>query len=141
MKGRVARIRTRLTCARSKTSKKMFTSGGTENSQLIEPKRGACPVKIQHESSLSISRPAPFAAARTAMTHAVVLGGSLAGLAAAGVLSRFRHYERWDARLAGFVAMGDAVCAFNPVYGQGMSSAVMCAGILEEALRATGPRP
>jgi 2-polyprenyl-6-methoxyphenol hydroxylase-like FAD-dependent oxidoreductase len=56
-----------------------------------------------------------------------------------GAANRFRHYERWGARLGGFIAMGDAVCGFNPVYGQGMSSALMCAGILEDTLRAVGP--
>lgn len=51
-----------------------------------------------------------------------------------GAANRFRHYERWEARLAGFIALGDAVCAFNPVYGQGMTAALMCAGILEDTL-------
>src|SRR5262249_39219205 len=41
--------------------------------------------------------------------------------------NRFRHFERWRARLDGFVAIGDAVCAFNPVYGQGMSAAAVSA--------------
>lgn len=47
--------------------------------------------------------------------------------------NRLRHYESWDAP-AGFVAVGDAVCAFNPVYGQGMSTAAVCARILGDAL-------
>lgn len=41
--------------------------------------------------------------------------------------NRFRHFERWRERLDGFVAMGDAVCAFNPVYGQGMTAAAVSA--------------
>lgn len=41
--------------------------------------------------------------------------------------NRFRHFERWRARLDGFVALGDAVCAFNPVYGQGMTVAAVSA--------------
>jgi len=53
--------------------------------------------------------------------------------------NRFRHYERWDARPEGFVAVGDAVCKLNPVYGQGMASAATCAGILGESIRAVGP--
>lgn len=48
----------------------------------------------------------------------------------------FRHYERWRNPLAGFVAIGDSVCAFNPIYGQGMSSAAACAQLLDQVLRA-----
>lgn len=44
--------------------------------------------------------------------------------------NRFRHFERWRARLDGFVALGDAVCAFNPVYGQGMTAAAVSARLL-----------
>jgi 2-polyprenyl-6-methoxyphenol hydroxylase-like FAD-dependent oxidoreductase len=52
--------------------------------------------------------------------------------------NRFRHYERWSGP-AGFVAVGDAACAFNPVYGQGMTAAAVCGGILREQLREHGP--
>ena len=34
----------------------------------------------------------------------------------------WKHFEKWRGP-AGFVAMADAVCAFNPVYAQGMTSA------------------
>src|SRR6185436_4419076 len=53
--------------------------------------------------------------------------------------NRHRHYERWPVQLSGFVALGDAACAFNPVYGQGMTTAALAAGILGEQLRAHGP--
>jgi 2-polyprenyl-6-methoxyphenol hydroxylase-like FAD-dependent oxidoreductase len=55
--------------------------------------------------------------------------------------NRFRHYETWKARLDGFVALGDSVCAFNPLYGQGMSAAAGCSSILRDALREHGPDP
>ena len=41
--------------------------------------------------------------------------------------NRMRHYERltrWPERL---VVLGDAVCGFNPIYGQGMSVSAMAA--------------
>ncbi|MGH7864653.1 MAG: FAD-dependent oxidoreductase [Candidatus Binataceae bacterium] len=49
--------------------------------------------------------------------------------------NRWRHYERWPARLDGFVALGDSVCAFNPVYGQGMTTGAVSALILRDCLR------
>jgi hypothetical protein len=51
----------------------------------------------------------------------------------------FRRYDTWATPLGGFIALGDAACAFNPIYGQGMSCATASAGILSEVLRATGP--
>jgi 2-polyprenyl-6-methoxyphenol hydroxylase-like FAD-dependent oxidoreductase len=53
--------------------------------------------------------------------------------------NRFRHYERWAERLDGFIATGDSACAFNPVYGQGMTTAALSAGILADALDRVGP--
>jgi 2-polyprenyl-6-methoxyphenol hydroxylase-like FAD-dependent oxidoreductase len=51
--------------------------------------------------------------------------------------NHLRHYERWLRPLAGFIAVGDAVCAFNPIYGQGMTTAALCAAALGDALRRT----
>jgi hypothetical protein len=53
----------------------------------------------------------------------------------------FRRYDGLADPPRGFIALGDSVCVFNPVYAQGMSSASACAGILRTTLRAHGHRP
>lgn len=48
--------------------------------------------------------------------------------------NRLRHYEWlrvWPER---FLVMGDAVCAFNPVYGQGMTAAALASENLQDCL-------
>ena len=55
--------------------------------------------------------------------------------------SRRRHFERLRRIPAGYVAMGDALCSFNPVYGHGMTVAAQEAVTLAECLdrhRSTG---
>jgi flavin-dependent dehydrogenase len=46
-----------------------------------------------------------------------------------------RHYEKLSRLPEGFLALGDSVCAFNPLYGQGMSVAAISALTLDDALR------
>lgn len=49
--------------------------------------------------------------------------------------NRWRHYETLTRMPHNVVALGDAACAFNPVYGQGMSVAALGAVALGEALQ------
>ncbi|PTL82313.1 hypothetical protein DAT35_19880 [Vitiosangium sp. GDMCC 1.1324] len=48
--------------------------------------------------------------------------------------SRWLHYERMERFPEGFVLLGDAVCALNPVFGQGMTVISLGAKILGEAV-------
>ena len=52
-----------------------------------------------------------------------------------GTENRLRHFERTKILPDNFLALGDAVCAFNPVYGQGMTIAALGAMTLDESLR------
>ncbi|CAL9399787.1 putative protein [Streptomyces sp. enrichment culture] len=50
-----------------------------------------------------------------------------------------RHYERLTRFPENFLVMGDAVCSFNPVYGQGMSVAALETLALRRQLRSGTP--
>lgn len=49
--------------------------------------------------------------------------------------SSWRHYERVDAFPRGLIPIGDAICRFNPIHGQGMSVAAQEACILKDLVQ------
>ncbi len=53
-----------------------------------------------------------------------------------GTENRWRHYEKLRRRPERFVVMGDAACAFNPVYGQGITTSALGAVTLQRCLGA-----
>ena len=50
-----------------------------------------------------------------------------------------RHFERLEVFPRGLIPMGDSICRFNPVYGQGMSVAAQEACLLRDLLAASSP--
>lgn len=48
--------------------------------------------------------------------------------------ARRRHFERLRTVPTGYVALGDAICSFNPLYGQGMTTGAMEAVALGRTL-------
>ncbi|NUR70499.1 MAG: hypothetical protein HOU81_06745 [Hamadaea sp.] len=48
--------------------------------------------------------------------------------------SRRRYFEKLDRHPAGYVTLGEALCSFNPIYGQGMTCAALEAVELGAAL-------
>jgi 2-polyprenyl-6-methoxyphenol hydroxylase-like FAD-dependent oxidoreductase len=55
--------------------------------------------------------------------------------------SRRLHFERLQSFPSGLIVLGDAICRFNPVYGQGVSVAAQEARCLKDVLMERQPLP
>jgi 2-polyprenyl-6-methoxyphenol hydroxylase-like FAD-dependent oxidoreductase len=49
--------------------------------------------------------------------------------------NRRHHYEKLPRQPHNLLVLGDAACAFNPIYGQGMTTVALGVEVLEECLR------
>lgn len=54
------------------------------------------------------------------------------------IKNKRRHYEKLHGQPGNFLVIGDAACSFNPIYGQGMTTAALGAEVLEDCLRQHG---
>ncbi len=67
-----------------------------------------------------------------ALTHGIPAGPIRVFRRTANVLREYHRLQSWP---RGVVALGDSVCSFNPVYGQGMTVAILGGLLLEKFLQ------
>ncbi|GAB4079379.1 2-polyprenyl-6-methoxyphenol hydroxylase-like oxidoreductase [Modestobacter muralis] len=80
----------------------------------------------------AFARRLPHPLIAEAIADAEPLGPAVAHRGTTNRRWEFHRMQRWPER---FVVLGDAVCAFNPVYGQGITTAALGVETLDECLR------
>jgi 2-polyprenyl-6-methoxyphenol hydroxylase-like FAD-dependent oxidoreductase len=97
---------------------------------------GGEPAPTEAKAYLAFARTLPSEAIYEAIRDATPIGPARGY---GRTENQWRHYERLDRRLEGFIPLGDALCTFNPFYGQGMTVAALEAVALGEEVE-RGPQ-
>jgi hypothetical protein len=95
--------------------------------------RGSEPAPSDRESYVAWTRTLRTQTCYEAIKQAEMLGG-VARFAFPE--SRYRHFAQLEAWPSGLVPVADAICRFNPIYGQGMSVAALEAEAFAELVAA-----
>ncbi|MEO0517955.1 MAG: FAD-dependent monooxygenase [Cyanobacteria bacterium P01_A01_bin.116] len=104
-----------------------------ENNELIATLGGYCKQypPLSQEAFLETAKQLPAPAFYKTIAQATPASKIKAYRSTA---NKIRHYEALEQQPNGFIAIGDAVCALCPAYGQGLTTSAMSAGILHSWL-------
>ena len=110
-----------------------------ENNELIATLGGYCQQypPLEEKDFLAFSKQLPSSEFYDAIAQSTPVSPIKAYRSTA---NRLHHYEQLATMPAGFIAMGDSVCALCPAYGQGLTTSAMSALTLQDWLQDTAKK-